>query len=147
MESTLTRNTENVRENMNACVPTFRASSTFWLNASFDRWRDYRYGLHPIPRASLAIRAGQASRNISTFRLISLLDSFCFPSDSLFTAWYASLPIVYRLVRRLGKLRCLSVRERAHQPTTNYKPPRYAIQPTATAREQSLHFLQPTRLI
>ena len=30
----LLRNTENAGENMNVCVPTFRASSTFWLNAS-----------------------------------------------------------------------------------------------------------------
>ena len=55
---------------------------------------------------------GKASRNILTFRLISLLGSFYFPSDSSFTAWYANLSIVHR------KLRCLSVRERVHQPPT-----------------------------
>ena len=33
----LLRNTEKAGENMNVCVPIFRASSTFWLNASFNR--------------------------------------------------------------------------------------------------------------
>lgn len=32
----LLRNTEEAGENMNVCVPIFRASSTFWLNASFN---------------------------------------------------------------------------------------------------------------
>jgi hypothetical protein len=59
---------------------------------------------------------GKASRNILTLRLISLLDSFYFPSEQ-FIHCAVCKPVNSPLVHRLGKPRCLSVRERAHQPT------------------------------
>ena len=74
---------------MNVCAPTFSCIVNFLaqrLTVGGTNAMDCTLFLEPLQ----PFMQGKASRDFSTFRLISLLDSFCFPSDSSFTAWYAS---------------------------------------------------------
>lgn len=142
----LLRNTENAGENMNVCVPTFRASSLFGSTPLSTVGRtnavDCTLSLEPHQ----PFMQGKASRNILTLRLISLLDSLCFPSEQ-FIHCVVCKPVNSPPSSSQARQAALSFGPRKSTPTTNRQPPRYAIQPTATAREQSLRFLQPTRLI
>jgi hypothetical protein len=124
----LLRNTEKAGENMN--VSTVRKTNAV----------DCTLSLEPQP-----FMQGKASRNILTLRLISLLDSFYFPSEQ-FIHCVVCKPVNSPPSGSQARQAALSFGPRK-STTTNHQPSRYVIQPTATAREQNLRFLQPTRLI
>lgn len=135
----LLRNTKKAGENTNVCVPPFVHRQLFGSTPLSTVRKTNAVGCTLSLEPLQPFMQGKASRNILILCLISLLDSFCFPSEQFIHCVVCKPVNSPPSSPRLGKPRCL----RSEKEHTNHQPSTIKIRDSADSNGPRTKFALP----